>query len=258
MLKKFFIGLFIFAAVIIGLTFFLTSGMSDVADSMFNTLKEKKYKEAYDSYFSSDFKNKITLEQFKEFVKSNSLDRVNSTFWNSREYKGNGGKLDGTVTLNDGSSMPLTLSFYKNQDSWKIYSIYKPNAGIKSKSSSKADLSEDDYMKLSLSSVGYFKEAIKNKDFTPFYNSISNIWKKQTSIEELKKAFANILKSSDVVLDILQREPKLKEKKIDDKSLLHITLEYPATAKSVGAEVKLDYLKEDGEWKLYGFEIEPK
>ena len=117
--------------------------------------------------------------------------------------------------------------------------------------------SENNFLDIALDSINYFKESIKNKDFTPFYNNISKLWREQTSKENLEKSFITILQSANLVLDILQREPKLKEKKIDDKSLLHITLEYPATAKSVGAEVKLDYLKEGGEWKLYGFEIEP-
>ena len=260
MLKKFFIGFLVFVVAIIGLSFFLTSGMSDVADSMFNSLKEKKYEEAYKNYFSSDFKKNTSLEEFKKFVKKNSLDRVKSTFWDSREYKGNSGKLEGTATLDDDSSMPLTLSFYKNQDSWKIYSIFKPTAGIKNETTQnkKTDLNNDELMKLALSSVGYFKESIKNRDFTQFYNHISNLWKKQTTKEQLEKAFASIIKASDIVLNILQREPVLKEKKIDSNNLLHIKLEYPSSSRSSGAEVMLKYLNENGQWRLLGFEIEPK
>ncbi len=137
MWKKILLGLLAFVGLLVALVFWATSGMTDAADDFFNLLSQKNYTTAYNKYISSDFKDKMSLSMFINYVKSNHFDEVKETNWGNRQINGNLGELEGSLVTDKGA-IPIRLKFVKAADSWQIYAINKPQAGINSESSTES------------------------------------------------------------------------------------------------------------------------
>jgi len=125
MWKRVLLTLIAIILVAVAIVFWATSGMSENANIFFNTLLSKDYKGAYYGYVSKNFQNRVPYNEFVKFIKANRLDQVNNTSWNSRKTDGNMGELEGFVKTIDKSSIPLKIEFIKENDTWRIYGIYK-------------------------------------------------------------------------------------------------------------------------------------
>ena len=125
------IGLGSFAAlvaIVAAIIFQATSGLTKVADSFFEALKKGDTDQAL-KYFSEQALNQSSRENLDDFRAINSLADLKNLSWSNRSISiPDSGKLTGTVNLKNGKNIPLTISFTKDGEDWRIYSIKKEAA----------------------------------------------------------------------------------------------------------------------------------
>ncbi len=272
MWKKILLGFIISIAVFIGLIFWATSGISATADNFFNLLAEKNYKIAYQEYLSSDFKAKIPLTKFINYVKTNNLDKVKETNWGNRQINGNLGELEGSLITQDGSAIPIKLKFVKADNNWQIYSINKPKSGISlnsnqnkntnnlvyKKPSSLKTPSKKEALILLTDSMQHFSYSIKNKNMKEFYDNISDMWQKQTTLEKLNKTFKKLMDANVNLTPLINSIPEIKKIQITPEGVLKINATYDGKAinlKNIKIDIDNIYINENHQWKLLGFAI---
>lgn len=102
-----------------------------------------------------------------------------------------------------------------------------------------------------------FALAIKARDFTGFYYSISEFWQEQTTKEELYDIFRSFI-DQDIDLTVLQEyEPMFTQKPyLDKEGWLIVQGHYPTRPSVVYFTLK--YLDEKSAWKLVGINVNVK
>jgi len=274
MWKKILGGFVTIIVLIIGITMYATSGMTEAVNEFFIHVKTKHYNDAYD-LLSDDFKQSTSKNEFKAFLIQNSLTEYKNASWDSRSFENNMGKLEGTVTTKSGDSIPLTIQFIKNQDVWKIFSITKQMAGVQQVQNTKVETekeaetniksnkstpqlpSKDKLISLTQENTQIFAQAVNAKNMSVFYDQISSFWQKDTTPEALDKAFDAFYKAGidfTVLKNItptLNKEPTL----LKDGRLL--TEGHYPTSPSV-VYFNYSYINENNHWKLVGFNINVK
>ncbi len=267
MFKKIVIGIILIFVLAVALVFWATSGITDTAKAFFEKLKSHDYKTAYAEYLSEDFKTKVPLNRFKNFIVSNRLDRFKDIKWGNREINGRFGTLQGTLITDNGGSIPIVLKFVKGENNWKIYAIKKPSAGINTISTNNVKKqvnktitqipSKNERLKLAKESVKHFVESIKAKDMKEFYDNIASLWQRQTTPEKLKGVFKPLIQNS-TDLTVLENMTPIEDSsaQIDKNGVLKLNIYYQTEPSQVAFELK--YYKENGQWKLIGLHVFPR
>jgi len=120
---KIVLGIVIAIGAIIGLAFWLTSGLTDVAEKQLAALRAGDVEKAY-SYTSKDFQNATSLQDFRAFVDSYpSLKNNKGNFFSSRAIENDVGTLQGSLQSQDGAVTPIEYKLVKENNEWKILSL---------------------------------------------------------------------------------------------------------------------------------------
>jgi len=82
------------------------------------------------SFTSSEFRAATPQPEFVVFLQKTNLSKFKSVSWESRSVSPGRGELEGTVSTDDGGSIPLKLAFVKENGEWRIYAFRKATAGI--------------------------------------------------------------------------------------------------------------------------------
>jgi len=265
MWKKILVGVIVLIVAVVGLAFWATSGLTDTASAFFNKVKAHDYKTAYYGYLSDDFKGNVPLETFQAFMETNHLDRFKDISWGNREVENGKGKLEGTLVMPDGSSIPINVMFVKGEDGWKIYAVTKPAAGIretqseeKNKQVSKLTIpSKQAYMALARETVRNVATTLESKNTDMLYNTISSVWRSQITPDKFHQIFEGLMQSKTNLTPLVNMVPKEEKPAfLDENNILHVSINYPV--QPVNILFDLDYINEGGEWKLFGINIHGK
>ncbi len=259
-MKKIFIGLGILAViVIIGIfvVFRLTSGIVDVADQFFKAVQAQEFSEAY-TYVAEDFRAATSLDQLKTFLGQSALINYQNASWNSREITTSQGKLEGTIKTTDGGSVPVRMTFVKEQGKWKILYIEKTEAGLMAEEETTKTIPPLDEINLMTANAMHeLALAINARDFSSFYAKLSKLWQSQTTADDLYKAFKSF-SDQNVDLTVLEgMDPVFDQPpKIDDNGMLILEGYYPTQPSVTYFDLK--YLYEHPGWKLAGVHVQLK
>ena len=250
-------GILVFIAVVIGIVFFLTSGMTDNATAFFNEVKAKNYDAAYD-YLSEDFKASTPKEDFVSFLDRSALINFKETSWGERSFSGNQGELDGSVITDNGGVIPIKIGFIKENDEWKIYSIFKPKAGLTEDNAAGKIPPADALMKLTDESLMAFASAVNAKDFTEFHSDISNLWQKQITAHELGEIFKAFTDGNINMVPALKTHNPVfdAEPLINSDGVMVLEGHYPTQPSKLLFTLK--YIYEGVGWKLIGISVNIK
>ncbi|MEA5097511.1 MAG: hypothetical protein VB032_03125 [Burkholderiaceae bacterium] len=248
------IGAVIILAVAGG--FYFTSGVTVVADDFFKAAREKDIKKAH-GYLAKEFKAMADENVLADYLVRSSLGSVKDTSWSSRQVSGGRGELVGSVTTDAGASVPLRMTFVKEADGWKIYSIQKPTAGVQTESASPALPGKAEQGALVRQSTASFVASVNARDMGTFRNTTSSLWQKQFTAEQLNQAYKAVIDSGANWTVLNGLEPILTpEATIDQDGVLTIEGYYPTTPSRV--HFKQKYVFEGAAWKLLGFHIQAK
>lgn len=261
--KKIFLGIGIVAAlvaVILGVVFYATSDFPKTANSFLSLVAQGNTAEAYRST-AREFQAGTSKQEFDQFLRATSLTEYETASWSSRSIENDRGTLEGTVTTKSGGKIPMRIEFIKEDGGWKIYSLYKPKGGLTGESGVtevKPTLPADDEAKrLAHESLVSFHQALKEKNFTAFYQSVSPIWKKQTDAVELQKNFQSFIDgqldlSGVVAAPIQFVEPP----SMDENNVLILRGQVPEIPdQSSTLTFELNYHPDEGAWKLVGISV---
>lgn len=104
-------------------------------------------------------------------------------------------------------------------------------------------------------SMTAFGEALKENDFSGFYDNIADIWKKQTNPEKLLAAFKEFTGPNFDILGIVKElKPTFDPPaEVNSDEVLIIKGYYPTKPKHVVFQLK--YIEEEEEWKLVGINV---
>ena len=125
-------GLAALGAAIVAFVFYLTSDLTGAADKFFATARSGDMEAVY-GLTSGQLRTVTTPDQLGAFIKTNRFNQVADTTWNSRSFENNIGNVSGTVTLDDGAVVPVTMELLKEADGWKISYIDVTQAGLQGK-----------------------------------------------------------------------------------------------------------------------------
>jgi hypothetical protein len=249
--------LIVIIVIVILLVFQMTSGVVEVADQFFAEVKAGNVANAYEHYLSEDFRAATTLEELESFLEKTALSNYSGASWSSRSISGDQGKLEGSIETADGGTIPITIDLVKENDEWKILSIYKPESGLVSDERTREIPSDAELKELASASVHNLALAINNDDFKSFYNDISEFWRSQTTPAELKGAFKSFVEQQ-VDLTVLQgMEPVFSEPPALDENSSLVLKGYFASQPSM-TYFDLSYIYEHPEWKLVGIAVDLK
>lgn len=251
-LFKIFAGIGAVVVIAIAAVFYFTAGMADTADKFFLAVKSNNYDKAY-TYLSEDFKNNTDKQQLKSFLENNSLSQFKESSWNSRSIEGSRGELVGSITTESGGVIPISLNFIKADD-WLIYSIQKPNSGIKQESQKSELPSEKVQIDLVNESMRIFAVAVSEKSMNKMFAHISHYWQKQYSEQKFTETFKDFYQFGNALMVLDQYSPQFSEAgKLNDEGILIIKGIYPTKPSQVLFTHK--YIYEGLGWKLIGFKV---
>ncbi len=97
--------------------------MADVAQAELAALRAGDVEQAY-TYTSTEFQKAVSIEDFEKFVTHYPALKDNtSASFPDRNMHDNLGNLNGTLSLPNGKSIPITIHLIKENDQWKIVEI---------------------------------------------------------------------------------------------------------------------------------------
>lgn len=261
MLKKILIALGVLVVLAGGLIWFVfdkTSGMSDSADTFFGHLKAGKFAEAR-AMTSSQFQKATSAEALGSFSEQYGFDKFKGSSYSSRGFENGIGYLEGNLELTDGSKMPIRVEFI-DENGWKIQ-LVTPKTGIgssntmtKERQSVPSDGEVTQLIQLAMAQLG---DAIAARDFTNFYAYISDMWRGQTTKEDLLKAFGEFIEKEIDLRATRDAEMVLSAKpQIDLQNALNVDAEW--ATKPVRTIGNFRFIKEGAEWRLIGVSVNTK
>ena len=103
--QKVLLGVVAGIAVILGLVFWLTSGITDSADRLFAAARSGDYSAAY-AETSKQLQSDNDEARFTQYLQVNGLDKIVDTSWSSRSISGGIGELTGTLETQSGGTDP--------------------------------------------------------------------------------------------------------------------------------------------------------
>ena len=245
-------------AILIAFVFQATSGLTAAADKLFSELKAGNTKAAI-QLFSQQADDQTLEKELKTFARKNSLDDFKNTSWSNRSITMNSGTLEGSINLEDGTTIPITISLQKSGSEWSIFSIKEKRSGVIPSTSTGGIPSEKDLLAITAETTDLFATSIKENNFQTLYSASSKAWQNETTPDQFEQAFKPFFKLSKgkqslTYLNNLTRStPAFTEEAIiNDRNVLIIkgryTIEPPYT-------FTYSYILEGFSWKLLGVEV---
>lgn len=235
----------------LGAVFYFTSDMVSIADDFFSSARDGDIATAY-SLLSEDFQATTTQAELSAFLENNRLVNYQDANWHDRSINGGRGELTGSVTTSSGGVVPISISFVKGADSWKIYSIQKPASGLQTESAPIQMPAEPEQVELVRSAIRVFAESINQGSMQGFYDHSSNLWQRQTTVEELDQAFVEFYNLGADLTFLDEYSPVFDPLPLlNDDGVLVLSGYYQTTPNQFYFEQK--YVYEGLGWKLIGF-----
>ncbi len=255
-MKKF-LGLLLALIIgLVGIYYYLTLAMIETADNFFASVKENNLSKA-EAYLSEGFKKNTPRAALIQYLRNYHIGDYQEIHWGYKRIihladQGKSASLEGVMVNKAGLSSPLILQFKKEQGGWKIFAIQKVLTDAEKKE--QKILAEYKQMaRLNLHNLG---EALADNNMSKFYESISDIWQKETSVKELNKIYG-VFKEKGVNLLALDRAvPQLTVASIDKNKILTLAGYYVLGKNRLIFREK--FVVQKRVWKLAGLSIEIK
>jgi hypothetical protein len=237
----------------IALVFYFTSGVVEVANSFFSAVKAGDYNRAR-GFLSEDFRAATPTGAMRDFLEQSALINYASANWGTRTISGSQGELEGEIKTRDSGTVPVKMTFVKENGFWKILSLRKFEAGILTGERGKAVPSYNELKFMANGSLHDLALAIKAGDFTDFYQNIARLWQSQTNKEDLLTSFKSFT-DQNIDLTVLNGMDPVFDKRpiIDSNGFLALQGYYPTKPSVAYFELKYGY--EYPEWKLVSINV---
>lgn len=255
-LLKILLGIVLIILVAVAAVFYLTRGLVETADKFFAAVQSNNLDQAM-TFLSEEFKASTSVPKLQAFLTSSALMDYKEGNWSSRSIENNQGKLTGSVLTKSGGVIPLQLSFVKENEAWKIYSIEKRTAGLKDLDVPRNIPEQAKQIALVKDSIARFGESINADDFSILHQDMSQLWQSQSSPDKLKEAFASFVEQSVDLTGVKDLDPIFDEEAaLNENGFLVLKGHYPTSPSVLSFQLK--YVFEHIDWKLVGLQVNLK
>lgn len=248
---KILLGFVVFVALAVVAVLFFTRGLVDVADDFFLALRENRPEAAYE-LTSQAFKSSTSQEELLRYLASVKLMESTGTNWSSRYINGDQGEIKGTVETLSNGTVPVTLVFVKDEGEWRLLNIdaVTPSMG----SASPTLPTEREQIQLVRETTTAFADSVRAQNMEPLYAHISELWKAQTSAEELSGIFGGFYRVGENI-SILESAPPQFDgpARLDENNIMLISGRYVTGPDTTVFSHK--YIYEGLGWKLFGLNL---
>lgn len=249
------IGIAVIFLAGIGAVFYLTSGMVNTATGFFEAVKSEDLVAARE-YLSEDFKAGTTDAELGNFLSASELADYQEASWWSREISGGRGDLEGEVTTESGVVVPLRLTFVKENEAWKIFSILAPPAGVQVAATPGVPPVADQVV-LITQAVRDFGMSVEQQSMGHFRSTVSHLWRRQITTHELDEIFG-ITYEKGMDFSFLNTVAPIVEPVTGLGENGHLVLKGYFPTRPDQFHFEQTYVYEGVGWKLYGFAFEIK
>lgn len=280
------VGAFVaLAVVVLVLVFWLTSGPVDAANRFLVFAGQGDLEAAY-AEAAPALKAQQDERSFSEAMRRLGMTEHASASWTNRSVEGGKAELEGTVTTRGGDEIPVKITLVQVDDEWKVFSIEGPQAGAVVTSpgveppatASPAPTTPSprvpvapagpltlapgpagipaaaELESLATESLLALNSSILARDFSTFYAGISELWRGQTTAQDLAAAFSQFMEREIDFSAIAEVRPVFEPApSIDGDGVLHLSGHYPTTPVRVRFDLRFVY--ESAAWKLLGIEV---
>ncbi|MCB1864787.1 MAG: hypothetical protein KDG50_05115 [Chromatiales bacterium] len=253
---KIILGIVAAIAILIGVIFYATSGITERADQFFAAVKTGDIHKAH-GFLSEAFKKTTDEAALERYLRANALTDFAEANWGQREVNLNGGGLSGSIKTTSGGTVPIQLKFVKENGDWKIYSLMQPAAGLQTNAKAPAPPDEGGQVALVRQSIHDFFVSVSQKDMTHFRSTVSQLWQGQHDVAFLNDAFESFfpIEANWAVLD--NKSPIFAQAgSVNENGVLTISGHYDTSPAKVYFEQ--EYIYEGLSWKLLAFNIQVK
>ena len=150
------------------------------------------------------------------------------------------------------SAVQFRLKYVNEKSAWKLVGIkvdVTPSSGPRWQVPS-----EREARALALESLLAFNRAVQAKNFTTFHRQIADVWRKQITPAELRKAFASFIDQQVDIGAIADLQPVFEPPPgFDEDELLLLKGYYPTSPNKV--HFKLRYIEEADAWQLVNIAV---
>lgn len=231
----------------------LTSGLGRSADEFFVAVREERLDTAM-NYLSTGFRNNVTPSEFEAWLAAGGMDRFEASAWDSQDLSSSQGELGGVIFLDDGSVLPLEISFVYENEQWRIHAIEARLPGISPHSPARAIPPLRQLESLATTTMARFGGSVASQDFESFYQNISALWRSRTSPARLRAAFEPFMTGKVNLIELSQVTPVFSEPPfMDAEGRLRLVGYFPHELTVLTFD--LTYTFEYPEWKLLGLNV---
>ncbi|MEC4813434.1 MAG: hypothetical protein SAK29_09210 [Scytonema sp. PMC 1069.18] len=261
----------VLATMTAAMVFLSTRQLQRIVNTFFSLIALGKIKEAYQST-AFEFQANTSQLELVEFLQDNLLMNFKKGFWLCRSLKKNQASLERTITNKVGQKIKLKIYLRKEDRFWKIYSIEKMKPDIFKKREDTILFSgllengrrikpiiptEIQAKQIVYNTLISLSDTVETNNFAEFYDSISLLWQKQTSVTDLESAFQDFLDQQFHLSGIAISQINLIEPPIiNENNWLQLHGQVP---NAVGYPSILDfnfqYIRELETWKLVRIKI---
>ena len=254
---KILLGFVVFVAVALAAVFYFTRGLVDIADDFFLAIAENRPEAAY-ALTSQAFQSSSTQEELLGYLASANLTETTQTNWNSRYISGAQGEIKGTVETVSNGTVPVSLVFVKDKGEWKILKIDAviPSMGAASPPTPSASAipTEREQVQLVRETTTAFADSVRAQNMEPLYAHISELWRSQTSPDELSGIFGGFYQVGERISILETSAPQFDgPASLDENNILQISGRFVTGPDTTVFSHK--YIYEGLGWKLYGLNL---
>lgn len=233
--------------------FAMTRPVVEASEDFLGLLGQGKIAEAY-AATASGYRAQQDEVSFTAAVKQLGLTEYSSASWNNRQFQNQTGSVEGTVTTKSGSTTPAALQLVQENGKWKVVGVRYGGVDLVTIKAQAPVPAEAELERMATAALLDFNQAIQAKDFTAFYDKLSDTWKKQTSPQALQKSFHEFIDKSVDISGIKDVKPQFSPAPaVDDKGVLVLAGRYPTQPSQVRFELR--YVYEGGGWKMISISV---
>ena len=150
------------------------------------------------------------------------------------------------------TEVEFRLQYVNEKAAWKLLGI-KVEVKPTSEPGGRVP-SEREARALALESLLAFNRAVQAKNFTTFHRHIADVWRKQITPEQLRRAFAEFVEQDVDISQIADLQPVFdRVPGFDEDEFLLLKGYYPTAPNKV--RFKLRYIQEAGQWQLINIAV---
>lgn len=236
------------------------SDVPGLADRFFRLLADGNTAEAY-GMLAAESREETSYESFEWLTENIGFTGNRGVAWEAPEIDGDDGRIEGVVTLRDGSPLRQEVVCFKKGRIWEIHIVREPPD--RAEEERLAEVRERqpppaESQALAQAVMTRLAEALQAGDFTVFHRETAPDMRDHLAPERLQESFS-WLAAPELELDwtgVRDASPVLDaDPFVDEAGLLTMGGHVSAGGRPIGFQMQFQYVMPD--WMLYSISIRP-